>query len=115
MTSFALDSFAGMQYFDGFTVGSILSSAILIQTDSLLSVFAVAYFLTGPGEYLGLAIQRWLVNGQEPHDPHERGARMGQFLSMLHAFMALQTGITYMDPASRLDRAQKNSWLILVA
>ena len=58
-----------------------------------MSVFAVAYILSGPGEYMGRAIQRWLVNGLEPHDPHERGARMGHFLSMLHAFMALQTGI----------------------
>lgn len=115
MTSFALESFSAMQYFDGFTLSSGISSVILIQTDSLLSVFSVAYFLTGPGEWLGLNIQRWLVNGNEPHDPHERGARMGQFLSMLHAFMALQTGITYMSPSDRLERAQKNSWLILVA
>jgi len=115
MTSFALESFAQMNYFEGFSIGSTISSSILIQTDSLCSVFAVAYFLTGPGEYAGVAIQRWLVNGQEPHDPEERGARMGQFLSMLHGFMALQTGITYMDPPSRLDRAEKNSWLILVA
>ena len=63
-----------------------------ISTDSLLTVFSIAYFFSTPGEYLGLAIQRWLVNGQEPHDPHERGARMGQFLAMLHGFMALQTG-----------------------
>lgn len=115
MTSFSLESFASMKYFNGFSIGSTITSVILIQTDSLLSVFAVAYFLMGPGEYIGLGIQRWLVNGQEPHDPHERGARMGQFLSMLHAFMALQTGITYMDQPERLDRAEKNSWLILVA
>ena len=62
----------------------------------------------GPGEYIGLGIQRWLVNGQEPHDPHERGARMGQFLSMLHAFMALQTGTNYhIKMASKINVSNK--------
>ena len=93
MSAFALDEFAKMSYFDGFTTKSLFSSVVLISTDSLLSVFAIAYFLNAPGEWLGVFIQRWLVNGQEPHDPHERGARMGQFLSMLHGFMALQTGM----------------------
>jgi len=115
MSAFALDEFAKMSYFDGFTTKSLFSSVVLISTDSLLSVFAIAYFLNAPGEWLGVFIQRWLVNGQEPHDPHERGARMGQFLSMLHGFMALQTGITYMEPACRLDRAEKNTWLVVVA
>ena len=55
-------------------------------------MFSIAYFFSTPGEHFGLAVQRWLVNGNEPQDPHERGARMGQFLAMLHGFMALQTG-----------------------
>ena len=57
---------------------------------------------------------------------------MGQFLAMLHGFMALQTGnqlkcrsilaiyddfqgITYMDEKGRLDRFDKNLWLIGIA
>lgn len=48
-------------------------------------------------------------------DPNERGALMGRFLAMLHSFMALQTGITWMEPNDRLDRFDKNLWLIGVA
>ena len=48
-------------------------------------------------------------------DPNERGALMGRFLAMLHSFMALQTGITWMEPTERLDRFDKNLWLIGVA
>ena len=40
---------------------------------------------------------------------------MGRFLAMLHSFMALQTGITWMEPNDRLDRFDKNLWLIGVA
>ena len=54
-------------------------------------------------------------DGQEPQDPNERGALMGRFLAMLHSFMALQTGITWMEPKERLDRFDKNLWLIGVA
>ena len=63
----------------------------------MLTVCACAYFFATPGEYAGLAFQRWLTNGAE-HDPNERGALMGRFLAMLHSFMALQTGITWMEP-----------------
>ena len=34
---------------------------------------------------------------------------------MLHGFMALQTGITFMSPEERFERAYKNSWLEAVA
>jgi len=90
-------------------------SLVLISTDSMLTVCAVAYFFATPGEYVGLAFQRWLTNGAEPQDPNERGALMGRFLAMLHSFMALQTGITWMEPNDRLDRFDKNLWLIGVA
>lgn len=114
MTAYSINVFTSTGYFSP-SMFTSPESVILISTDSLLTVFSIAYFFSTPGEYLGLAIQRWLVNGQEPHDPHERGARMGQFLAMLHGFMALQTGITYMDEKGRLDRFDKNLWLIGIA
>ncbi|CAG5114343.1 Oidioi.mRNA.OKI2018_I69.chr2.g8402.t1.cds [Oikopleura dioica] len=115
MSAFGLHEFVEMQYFGDYMPSTIVSSIVLITTDSLFSVFAVAYFLSGPGVWLGVAIQRWLGNGEEPNDPEERGQRMGQFLGMLHGFMALQTGITFMSPEERFERAYKNSWLEVVA
>ena len=80
MSAFGLHEFVEMQYFGDYMPSTIVSSIVLITTDSLFSVFAVAYFLSGPGVWLGVAIQRWLGNGEEPNDPEERGQRMGQFL-----------------------------------
>jgi hypothetical protein len=113
MTVYSVNLFTTTGYFS--PVFNTTESVILISTDSLLTVFSIAYFFSTPGEHFGLAVQRWLVNGNEPQDPHERGARMGQFLAMLHGFMALQTGITYMDEKQRLDRFDKNLWLIGIA
>ena len=36
-------------------------SIVLITSDSMLTVCSVAYFFAAPGEYAGLAIQRWLT------------------------------------------------------
>jgi hypothetical protein len=129
ISSYSLHEFVEMQYFGDYMPSTIFGSIVLITTDSLFSVFAVAYFLSGPGVWLGVSIQTWLGNGAEPNDPEERGQRMGQFLGtflrqkadytffigMLHGFMALQTGITFMSPEERFERAYKNSWLEAVA
>jgi len=115
ISSYSLHEFVEMQYFGDYMPSTIFGSIVLITTDSLFSVFSVAYFLSGPGVWLGVSIQTWLGNGAEPNDPEERGQRMGQFLGMLHGFMALQTGITFMSPEERFERAYKNSWLEAVA
>ena len=80
ISSYSLHEFVEMQYFGDYMPSTIFGSIVLITTDSLFSVFAVAYFLSGPGVWLGVSIQTWLGNGAEPNDPEERGQRMGQFL-----------------------------------
>ena len=55
-------------------------SLVLISTDSMLTVCAVAYFFATPGEYVGLAFQRWLTNGAEPQGKLQWLLQIRQFL-----------------------------------
>ena len=91
ISSYSLHEFVEMQYFGDYMPSTIFGSIVLITTDSLFSVFAVAYFLSGPGVWLGVSIQTWLGNGAEPNDPEERGQRMGQFLGK---FLRQKAGTT---------------------
>ena len=46
---------------DGELAFNSYESIVLLTSDSMLTVCSVAYFFASPGEYAGMAIQRWLT------------------------------------------------------
>uniref|UniRef100_H3CH69 E3 ubiquitin-protein ligase RNF139 n=1 Tax=Tetraodon nigroviridis TaxID=99883 RepID=H3CH69_TETNG len=88
-----------------------LSSNLIISgCDSTLTVLGMSAVISSVAHYLGLSILAFIAGSTEEEDK-----RLGFVAPVLFFILALQTGLSSLDPEERLVRLSRNMCLLLTA
>ncbi|KAJ0055207.1 hypothetical protein NL108_012734 [Boleophthalmus pectinirostris] len=98
---------AGMLSWEG--LGELLSNLIISGCDSTLTVLGMSAVISSVAHYLGLSILAFIGSTEE------EDKRLGFVAPVLFFILALQTGLSSLDPEERLVRLSRNMCLLLTA
>uniref|UniRef100_A0A3B4BKV4 E3 ubiquitin-protein ligase RNF139 n=1 Tax=Periophthalmus magnuspinnatus TaxID=409849 RepID=A0A3B4BKV4_9GOBI len=90
-------------------VGELLSNLIISGCDSTLTVLGMSAVISSVAHYLGLSILAFIGSTEE------EDKRLGFVAPVLFFILALQTGLSSLDPEERLVRLSRNMCLLLTA
>ncbi|XP_072304446.1 E3 ubiquitin-protein ligase RNF139 [Eucyclogobius newberryi] len=90
-------------------LGELLSNLIISGCDSTLTVLGMSAVISSVAHYLGLSILAFIGSTEE------EDKRLGFVAPVLFFILALQTGLSSLDPEERLVRLSRNMCLLLTA
>ncbi|CAL8293027.1 unnamed protein product [Merluccius merluccius] len=93
----------------GEVVWEVISNLIISGCDSTLTVLGMSAVISSLAHYLGLSILLFIGSTEE------EDKRLGLVAPVLFFILALQTGLSSLDPDERLVRLSRNACLLLTA